>query len=66
MVDGLRRLLGSTASWKLLEQREYMQAILRSKGNEVSICVLPRGAGRSMLIILPAMLIEIVLNNKYN
>jgi hypothetical protein len=56
MIEGLRRLLGPTATWKSLKQRECMQAILRSKGDEASIYVLPTGAGKSILFMLLAIL----------
>lgn len=58
MVQGLRRLLGSTATWKSIKQRESMQTILRLKREEAAICVLPPGAGKSILFMLPAVLAE--------
>ena len=58
MVEGLRRLLGPSSTWKSLKQKESMQTILRLKGDTSGICVLPTGAGKSILFMLPAMLSE--------
>jgi superfamily II DNA helicase RecQ len=58
MVGGLRQLLGPRATWKSTRQKDAMREILQLQGDTVAICVLPTGAGKSILFMLPAMLCE--------
>ncbi|KID81227.1 recQ family helicase [Metarhizium guizhouense ARSEF 977] len=56
MVNGLRRLYGPASTWKSVVQRECMQAILRMEGEKSMIGVLPTGAGKSVLFMVPSIM----------
>lgn len=56
MVDGLRMLMGPTSTWRPGKQRECMEKILALQGEESAICVLPTGAGKSLLFMVPAIM----------
>lgn len=56
MADGLRMLMGPTSTWRSVKQRESMQAILSLHGEQSAICVLPTGAGKSLLFMVPAIM----------
>ncbi|KJK73731.1 hypothetical protein H634G_11000 [Metarhizium anisopliae BRIP 53293] len=56
MVNGLRMLMGPASMWRPGEQRECMEKILALPGEESAICVLPTGAGKSLLFMVPAVM----------
>lgn len=56
MVVGLRTLMGPTSTWRSAKQRESMQAILSLRGDQGAICILPTGAGKSLLFMIPAVM----------
>ncbi|KAL9563895.1 hypothetical protein ACKAV7_011930 [Fusarium commune] len=56
MADGLRRLLGPKATWRSDKQAESMRSIMALKADQTAINVLPTGAGKSILFMLPAVM----------
>ena len=56
--EGLKRLLGRTATWRIPEQGEAMTQVMAMRGNETLTVVLPTGAGKSVLFMLPALVEE--------
>ncbi|KAL6366266.1 hypothetical protein LRP88_00111 [Fusarium phalaenopsidis] len=58
MADGLRTLLGPEATWRSDKQAESMQLIMSLKTGQTAINVLPTGAGKSILFMLPAVMRE--------
>ncbi|KAK6706732.1 hypothetical protein SNK04_004235 [Fusarium graminearum] len=56
MTDGLRKLLGPKATWRSDKQAESMRSIMALKADEAAINVLPTGAGKSILFMLPAVM----------
>lgn len=56
MVDGLRMLMGPASTWRAGKQRECMEKILALHGEQSAICVLPTGAGKSLLFMVPAIM----------
>ncbi|PCD21222.1 hypothetical protein FGRA07_11749 [Fusarium graminearum] len=56
MADGLRRLLGPKATWRSDKQAESMRSIMALKADDTAINVLPTGAGKSILFMLPAVM----------
>lgn len=57
MAAGLRRLLGEGATWRSDKQGEAARTILGPEGRDESvIMVLPTGAGKSVLFMLPAVM----------
>ncbi|EFZ03304.2 DNA helicase, ATP-dependent, RecQ type [Metarhizium robertsii ARSEF 23] len=56
MMDGLRMLMGPASTWRPGKQRECMEKILALQGEESAICVLPTGAGKSLLFMVPAIM----------
>jgi superfamily II DNA helicase RecQ len=53
---GLEQLLGPQARWKIPEQGEAMEAIMNLTKQQTLLVVLPTGAGKSILFMLPALL----------
>lgn len=56
MVDGLRLLMGPASTWRPGKQRECMEKILALDGDQSAICVLPTGAGKSLLFMVLAIM----------
>lgn len=56
IVGGLRSLLGVDVEWQSEKQAESMRTIMRLREGETAIIVLPTGAGKSILFMLPAIL----------
>ncbi|KAM7209832.1 P-loop containing nucleoside triphosphate hydrolase protein [Rhypophila decipiens] len=56
MTDGLRRLFGPKATWRSDKQAESMRSIMALKADQTAIHVLPTGAGKSILFMLPAVM----------
>ncbi|KAI3578614.1 hypothetical protein IWW34DRAFT_737753 [Fusarium oxysporum f. sp. albedinis] len=56
MADGLRKLLGPKATWRSDKQAESMRSIMALKADQTAINVLPTGAGKSILFMLPAVM----------
>ncbi|KAF4421770.1 recQ family helicase [Fusarium austroafricanum] len=56
MTDGLQRLLGPNATWRSDKQAESMRSIMALKADQAAINVLPTGAGKSILFMLPAVM----------
>lgn len=56
LTAGLRELLGPGARWRSDKQAECMRAIMGLKRHQTMINVLPTGAGKSILFMLPALL----------
>ncbi len=56
LQDGLRRLLGAGSRWRSDKQAESMRTIMGLADGQSAISVLPTGAGKSILFMLPAML----------
>ena len=52
---GLERLVGRLATWRMPEQGEAMEKIMAMQGEESLTVVLPTGAGKSVLFMLPAL-----------
>lgn len=48
--------MGPASMWRPGEQRECMEKILALPGEESAICVLPTGAGKSLLFMVPAVM----------
>lgn len=55
---GLRKLLGPNATWRSPKQEESMKANMELLGGQSAINVLPTGAGKSILFMLPAVLAD--------
>jgi superfamily II DNA or RNA helicase len=55
-LAALQELEGSTATWRSAKQEECMHAIMRLEDARHLICVLPTGAGKSNLFMVPAMM----------
>ncbi|KAF3769392.1 P-loop containing nucleoside triphosphate hydrolase protein [Cryphonectria parasitica EP155] len=58
ITAGLRTLLGPEAAWKFSEQAESMRTIMQLGPDGTAICVLPTGAGKSLLFMVPAVLAD--------
>ncbi|RSL86277.1 hypothetical protein CDV31_016422, partial [Fusarium ambrosium] len=58
MADGLRTLFGPDAIWRSDKQAESMRSIVSLKKGQTAINVLPTGAGKSILFMLPAVMRE--------
>ncbi|KAF9776372.1 hypothetical protein IL306_005458, partial [Fusarium sp. DS 682] len=56
MADGLQKLLGPKATWRSDKQAESMRSIMALKADRTAINVLPTGAGKSILFMLPAVM----------
>lgn len=56
MIDGLRKLLRLKATWRSDKQAESMRSIMALKADEAAINILPIGASKSILFILPAVI----------
>ncbi|GKU10861.1 unnamed protein product, partial [Fusarium langsethiae] len=56
MAEGLRRLLGPKATWRSDKQGESMRSIMALKADQTAINILPTGAGKSILFMLPAVM----------
>ena len=56
MAAGLRKLLGPDATWRTEKQAECMRTIMALKHGQSAINVLPTGAGKSILFMLPAVM----------
>jgi superfamily II DNA or RNA helicase len=55
-LAALRELEGRSATWRSEKQEECMHAIMRLEGARHLICVLPTGAGKSVLFMAPAVM----------
>lgn len=55
-LAALQELEGRNATWRSAKQEECMHAILRLEGARHVICVLPTGAGKSVLFMAPAVM----------
>lgn len=58
MADGLQILFGPDAVWRSDKQVESMRSIMSLKNGQTAINVLPTGAGKSILFMLPAVMRE--------
>lgn len=56
VIEELGKLLGSGATWRSEKQAESMHAILDAKAGRNVISVLPTGAGKSILFMLPGIM----------
>ncbi len=56
MAAGLRKLLGPEATWRSDKQAECMRVIMGLSDGQSAINVLPTGAGKSILFMLPAVM----------
>jgi superfamily II DNA or RNA helicase len=56
MQRGLEQLVGPQAVWKIPEQGQAMEAIMDLTKGQTLIVVLPTGAGKSILFMLPTLL----------
>ncbi len=56
MEQALLTLQGPGARWKSTKQRESMAMIAGLRGDQGGICVLPTGAGKSLLFMMPAIM----------
>ncbi|CAK7207842.1 hypothetical protein SEUCBS139899_010657 [Sporothrix eucalyptigena] len=56
VTDGLSHLFGSKGTWRSLEQEQCMRMICGLRPQETGLCVLPTGAGKSVLFFLPAVM----------
>jgi superfamily II DNA helicase RecQ len=54
--DGLRKLLRPKATWRSDKQAESIRSIMALKADQTAINVLPTGAGKSILFMLPAVM----------
>lgn len=55
---GLRKLLGPNATWRSPKQEESMKTNMELLDGQSAINVLPTGAGKSILFMLPAVLAD--------
>ncbi|KAL7903691.1 hypothetical protein GGI35DRAFT_492713 [Trichoderma velutinum] len=55
-LAALQELEGRGATWRSAKQEECMHAIMRLEGSRHLICVLPTGAGKSVLFMAPAVM----------
>jgi superfamily II DNA or RNA helicase len=55
-LAALRELEGRDATWRSEKQEECMHAIMKLEGAHHLICVLPTGAGKSVLFMAPAVM----------
>jgi superfamily II DNA or RNA helicase len=55
-LAALRELEGKSATWRSAKQEECMHAIMQLEGERHLVCVLPTGAGKSILFMAPAMM----------
>ena len=55
-LKALQELEGAQATWRSPKQAECMHAIMKMQGAEQLICVLPTGAGKSVLFMAPAVM----------
>lgn len=58
MDDGLRQLFGPEGTWRSEKQRASMDVIMGLRAGESMISILPTGAGKSVLFMVPAVLRE--------
>ncbi|KAJ0132740.1 Uncharacterized protein HZ326_24174 [Fusarium oxysporum f. sp. albedinis] len=58
IVNRVRMLLGPEATWRSDKQAESMRLIISLKIDQIAINMLPTGAGKSILFILPAVMRE--------
>lgn len=56
--QALEAILGSRARWKPVKQRESMAMITGLQGDQGGICVLPTAAGRSLLFMISAVMLD--------
>lgn len=56
LTAGLRAVLGPEATWRSEKQAESMRAIMQLGPKESMISVLPTGAGKSILFMVPAVM----------
>ncbi|KAH6661461.1 hypothetical protein F5X68DRAFT_178705 [Plectosphaerella plurivora] len=56
LQTGLEVLLGAGAGWRSKKQGEAMRTIMGLRGDSSAIVVLPTGAGKSVLFMLPSVL----------
>ncbi|KAK2684950.1 hypothetical protein QWA68_016472 [Fusarium oxysporum] len=56
ITEGLQALLGPKATWRSEKQAESMRAIMSLKTDQTAINVLPTGARKSILFMLPAVM----------
>ncbi|VTT58917.1 unnamed protein product, partial [Fusarium fujikuroi] len=56
MAQGLRTLLGPKATWRSEKQAESMRATMSRKTDQTAINVLPTGAGKSILFMVPVVM----------
>ena len=56
ITRGLQTLFGSSAAWRTVKQEECMRTIFGLGPGRSAICVLPTGAGKSILFLLAAVL----------
>ncbi|KAL9565571.1 hypothetical protein ACKAV7_009753, partial [Fusarium commune] len=54
--DRLRKLLRPKATWRSDKQAESMRSIMTLKADQTAINMLPTGAGKSILFMLPAVM----------
>lgn len=57
-MAGLRKLLGPNASWRSPKQEQSMKTNMELLHGQSAINVLPTGAGKSILFMLPAVLAD--------
>lgn len=56
ITNGLQTLFGAAGAWRTVKQEECMRTIFGLGRGRSAICVLPTGAGKSILFLLPAVL----------
>jgi superfamily II DNA or RNA helicase len=56
IASGLRKLFGPEAGWRSEKQAECMRTIMGLGDGQLAISVLPTGAGKSILFMLPAVM----------
>jgi hypothetical protein len=54
IANGFRMLLGPETTWRSDKQAESMRSIISLKTDQIAFNMLPTGAGKSILFILPA------------